>query len=451
VTLRILLAADFYPPFIGGSELQTQLLAEGLARRGHVVTVATVCHGGLGRSGVSEELRIHRLQGLSMHLPWAYRDPTRRRYHPPFPDPLIAFGLRQLVRRFHPDVLHATGWIAYSARLATMSTRVPLILSARDFGYGCPIRTLVKGGQLCSGPAYEKCLRHSAQSYGVTKAAIAVLGVLGLQRWLIEGTAAVHVASHFVADIERRDLTPLGQGQIALIPNMLRPAAPTGEVDGPDQAEQQDEQQGIPLTSDRLRLGGSNIGGGGEAPEVFDRLPREPFILFVGALQPHKGLGPLLAAYGRLSSPPPLVLVGTRWRDSPSEWPPAVTVLTDVPNDVVHRIWARSMFGVAPSIAPETFGGVVVEAMQHGRPVIASSIGGPLDTVLDGRTGFLVPPGDTDALVRAMQALVDDPGLRERMGSLARTLVRQRYQAGVVVPQFERLYHQVVGSRWGAR
>jgi glycosyltransferase involved in cell wall biosynthesis len=305
-----------------------------------------------------------------------------------------------------------------------MFTRRPLVVSARDFGYACPIRTLIWRGGTCTGPHYGKCLRHSAQRYGVPKALFAVAGVLGLRHWLIAGTAGVHVTSRFVAQIERRDLLSDDEIRIALIPDMIRPAS-TPDV-GP------------------VRLGQESV------EQVLERLPSEPFILFVGALQSHKGIEPLLSAYRSLNAPPPLVVVGTSWPDSPKEWPDGVTVLTDIPNPVVHRIWERSLFGVAPSLVPETFGGTVTEAMQHGRPIVASSLGGPLGTVEHGRTGFLVPPGDVDALTGAMQALVDDPALRERMGTLAREEMQRRFAADIVVPQFEAFYARVV-SQWGQR
>jgi glycosyltransferase involved in cell wall biosynthesis len=104
------------------------------------------------------------------------------------------------------------------------------------------------------------------------------------------------------------------------------------------------------------------------------------------------------------------------------------------------------MFGIAPSLVPETFGGVVVEAMRARRPIISSSLGGPLDTVEHGRTGFLIPPGDVDGLRRSMQTLIDDASLRERMGQLGRERVERLFSTDAVVPQYEALYREVVAS-----
>jgi glycosyltransferase involved in cell wall biosynthesis len=62
---------------------------------------------------------------------------------------------------------------------------------------------------------------------------------------------------------------------------------------------------------------------------------------------------------------------------------------------------------VAPSIIPEGFGRVPVEAQAMGKPVIASAIGGFLETILPGETGLLVPPGDAAALAEAIESLLE--------------------------------------------
>jgi glycosyltransferase involved in cell wall biosynthesis len=413
--LRILFVSDFYPPLIGGAELQQQLLAEELAARDHEVLVATVWQNGLRTLETDGRVTVRRMKGLTLRLPWAFADPTRRRYHPPFPDPAIVFTLVRMIRDFRPDVVHASAWIAHSARLATALTRVPLVLSARDFGYACPVRTLQRHGVVCSGPGLEKCLHNATARYGAAKGLVAVSGVLGLRRWLLRGAVRIHVPSSYVEEIERRDLLRSDDDIISVIPDMIRLPEPGGSP---------------ALDPER----------------ILARLPEVPFILFVGALQPHKGIEPLLTAYRRLISPPPLVVVGTTWPDSPSSWPSGVTVLTNVPNPLVQEIWPRSMFGIAPSLVPETFGGVVVEAMGARRAIIASSLGGPLDIVDDGRTGFLVTPGHVDGLRRSMQTLIDDTSLRERMGQLGRQRVERLFSTDAVVPQYEAFYRNVVGA-----
>src|SRR5918911_3985520 len=134
MSLRILLASDFFPPFIGGAELQTRVLARGLGSRGHSVSVATVWHEGLPDVEQQPGFDLYRLHGLATQAPWFSTNP-RRRFHPPLPDPGITRGLRSLIRRLEPDVIHATGWIAYSCAAAREGGDMPLVLSVRDYGY----------------------------------------------------------------------------------------------------------------------------------------------------------------------------------------------------------------------------------------------------------------------------------------------------------------------------
>jgi phosphatidylinositol alpha 1,6-mannosyltransferase len=74
----------------------------------------------------------------------------------------------------------------------------------------------------------------------------------------------------------------------------------------------------------------------------------------------------------------------------------------------------------------ETFGQTVQEAAASGLPVVAPASGGPLDLVSDGGTGYLVRPGDPDALSAAVRTLAADPALRARFGAAARRRVLAR-------------------------
>ncbi len=76
-----------------------------------------------------------------------------------------------------------------------------------------------------------------------------------------------------------------------------------------------------------------------------------------------------------------------------------------------------------PSLWPEPFGLVGIEALAAGRPVLASDTGGVSDWLQDGVSGVLVPPGDTRALARALNELLDDQPRREAMGEAGRSAV----------------------------
>jgi glycosyltransferase involved in cell wall biosynthesis len=178
------------------------------------------------------------------------------------------------------------------------------------------------------------------------------------------------------------------------------------------------------------------------------QLPSTPFILFVGALRVVKGLGPLVAAYQRLRAPPPLVLIGTIESDTPPVFPPGVVVLQKFPHRAVMAVWDRCLFGVLPSLWPEPLGSVVYEGMSRGKAVIGTTPGGHTDMIIHGETGLLVPLGDVDALVDAMQRLLDQPELRTRLGQAGRVRAKL-FTAEVVLPQFESVYSQLVAESAG--
>ena len=79
----------------------------------------------------------------------------------------------------------------------------------------------------------------------------------------------------------------------------------------------------------------------------------------------------------------------------------------------------------------ETFCQTVQEAMASGVPVIAPSVGGPLDLVRVGRTGMLVPPSDGDAIVSAVLAMAADPAMRRSFGAAGRLAVQDRTWAAL--------------------
>jgi len=177
-----------------------------------------------------------------------------------------------------------------------------------------------------------------------------------------------------------------------------------------------------------------------------DRLPREPFLLFVGALGTHKGFAVLLEAYRRLKGAPPLVCIGHRWVDTPDEIPSGVLVFEDWPHEAVRAAWSCASIGLVPSLWAEPFGIVALEAMEAGVPVVASRTGGLATVVDDGVTGILVPPGDAGALATAIGRLLTDDELRTTMGFNARAAAG-RYDAAVVIPQIERVYERVAAER----
>jgi glycosyltransferase involved in cell wall biosynthesis len=419
MALRIMLLTDVYPPLIGGVELQMQLLGRKLTQRGHSVCVVTAWQPGQVERDDDAGVQVYRIKGLASRLSRFSTQPGRR-HHPPFPDPGVVWSLRRVIDQFRPDVVHAYGWITYSGAVALVGKSIPLLLSVREYAYTCALRTMMRyGTQPCDGPALAKCLDCAVRFYGAPKGVAAALGVLGgrlLLRWKTRG---IHSVSTYMQQNIRRDLFG---AKVRGLPDVVIPSF----HDHTDAAN----------------------GDSRDLQAFLDRLPAQPFILFVGALRLVKGLRPLLAAYQQLVAPPPLVLLGRAAADTPGAFPANVTVLYDVPNRAVLAAWQRALFGVAPSTWPEPFGNVVREAMSQGKAVIGTTPGGQTDLILQGQTGLLVPPNDVEALARAMQLLVDDQALRERLGSAGRARARL-FGADIVVPRFELLYQRLVSQNIG--
>ena len=422
MSLKILIVSDHYPPFIGGAHRQTWLLAHELQQRGHEVTVASVYSGGLPSQQDDSGVHVIRLKQLRTWLPGSVRD-NKQQHQPPFPDPITTIGLLRLIRRFKPDVVHTYGWISYSCALALIGTHIPMIISGRDYAYSCATRTLLfRGERICDGPAIGKCLSCAGKLYGAPKGALAVLGVLWSRPLLRRKVNGIHSISTYVQKMVHRDyLGVKSQGQRPVIPPVAEAVIASFREDDIDECYSDD----------------ANL------QSCLDRLPAEKFILYVGALRRVKGVNQLLAAYTRLSSPPPLVLIGTFEFNSPREFPPGVVILENIPNHAVLAAWERSLFGVIPSLWPEPLGSVVYEGMSRGKAVIGTKPGGHMDMIVHGETGLLVPAGDIDALTQAMRDLIDQPALRERLGDAARERSRL-FTASVAVPQFEQFYQLVI-------
>jgi glycosyltransferase involved in cell wall biosynthesis len=116
--------------------------------------------------------------------------------------------------------------------------------------------------------------------------------------------------------------------------------------------------------------------------------------------------------------------------------------------------FAASDVAVFPVTEPEAFGRAAVEAQAMGIPVIASNLGGYTETVVEGETGFLVPPGNASALAGAIERIIDiGPESRARMGRQGRDRVRQLYSKAALqsatLALYQRLLNQTLSSRTG--
>lgn len=149
-----------------------------------------------------------------------------------------------------------------------------------------------------------------------------------------------------------------------------------------------------------------------------------PNILFVGRMEPRKGLIHLLRAFRKLQRDgvrARLLLVGT----GPGEREARRYVLTRqledveflgrVPEGQKAQLFKTADIYVSPATGRESFGIVLLEAMSAGAPIICSDIHGYRGVVRRDRDGLLVEPGNADALAASMRRLIDDPHLRAQL------------------------------------
>ena len=102
---------------------------------------------------------------------------------------------------------------------------------------------------------------------------------------------------------------------------------------------------------------------------------------------------------------------------------------------------------VSASTEPEGFGRVIVEAQAMGRPVVATSHGGAVETVVPGKTGWLVAPNDADALSGAIaSALALDADSRAQLAARAIAHVRANFTTAVMVARTIAVYQELLGT-----
>ncbi|MEO8336246.1 MAG: glycosyltransferase family 4 protein [bacterium] len=193
---------------------------------------------------------------------------------------------------------------------------------------------------------------------------------------------------------------------------------------------------------------------------LHERLPfaeTPAHFLFVGRLVARKGVDVLLSAFAKVveGADAHLTIVGEGdERDrleeitSSLELRDKVTFTGYIPDDVLHALIGRCDALVLPAVlGTEGLGVVLIEALTHGKPVIASDSGGIADVVEHERTGLLVPAGDVAALAAAMRRLIDEPNLARALGAAGRAHAETIFSWPVIVAALAALYQTVRAGR----
>src|SRR6266516_3260782 len=406
--MRILMLAQFYPPMIGGEERHVRNLSIELAARGHDVAVATLGQANVPDFECDQGVRIYRICASMQRVSGLFREKGRR-HSPPFPDPEALWELRRIIIQERPEIVHAHNWIVHSFTPLKAWSKAKLVVTLHDCSLVCAKQQFVYHEALCSGTGLIKCLGCASENYGVAK------GVpITLANWFWGRVEAQTVDMFLPVSRAIAEANQLSRQRVSyrIIPNFIPNDVATSTAD---------------------------------TDPLLAQLPLNNYLLFVGNVGRDKGVEVLLRAYAEMRSRVPLILIGQPEPGFSATFPPNVRLLRNWPHRAVMSAWSRCTIALIPSICPDACPTVAMEAMAMGRPIVASHIGGLPDLVVDGETGLLITPGDWCTLREAIQRLLDNPVLRERMGAMAKRKVVE-FQAATVVPRIEQAYQKVLRS-----
>jgi glycosyltransferase involved in cell wall biosynthesis len=182
-----------------------------------------------------------------------------------------------------------------------------------------------------------------------------------------------------------------------------------------------------------------------------------PILLLAARLTSWKGQGVAIEALARIagSGEPLLVLAGKAEKPGEAEALRAAAARAGVGDrlklvgslDDMPAAYALADLVLAPSTLPESFGRGVAEAGAMQRPVLASPLGGPAETIVPGETGWLVRAGDGEAWAHAISAaLALAPEARERMGRAARARIVAGFSLAAMTAATFQVYRRLTGT-----
>jgi len=212
------------------------------------------------------------------------------------------------------------------------------------------------------------------------------------------------------------------------------------------------EALGVPIGSFRVVPNGVDVERFATAEALEDlQDPERPLLLFVGRLEPRKGLDVLVRAFLRVRAAVPkarLCVVG----DGPQRTRCQQMIPSSIRHDALfvghvedfekRRYFASADLFIAPNIGGESFGIVLLEAMASGLPIVASDIPGFRAVMRDGRHGRFVPPGDAPALADAVLTLLSNTKLRHAMSLEGRRRAAE-HDWPEIAGRLEKLYQTV--------
>lgn len=393
--MRILLVND-YGTLAGGAEVIVFSLRDALRARGHEVRVFASSAQAGSETNLADDL--------------GYGTMSRWRTVMQSANLAAACSLRKLLAGFAPDVVHVNLYLTQLSPLILLALGdVPVIYYAMWNRVICPLgNRLLPNRCICTSRPGIACLR---------------TGCLPIHDWL-------PLMAQLAAD------RALAQRFTRVVAISQAVANRLAEFGPPHLAK------------------ASVVHPGTAAVEARIHLPTTPTAVVAGRLVPEKGIDTVVRAFARLAPRVPhsrLVVIG----DGP-EWSNLVRLALGL--GVGERVtftgklspeatlaMVRSAWVVCvPSLWEEPFGMIATEAQMHGVAVIASRCGGLVEIVADGETGYLVPPGDPEALACRLQQLLCDRKLAKALGVRGHARARELFELNGFASRMEAIYENVI-------
>jgi glycosyltransferase involved in cell wall biosynthesis len=323
--------------------------------------------------------------------------------------------IQQILREEKPDLVHAHNtfmMISPSIYEVCKQEGVPVLQTLHNFRLLCPAGTFFRDGHVC-----EECRNH------------------GLMRSVAHGcyresrAATAAVALMLQVHRTRRTWDELVSGFIALT----------------HFARDKFIECGLP--AEKIYVKPNFV-----YPDPGQRSTAAHYALFAGRLSPEKGVSTLLAAWDRVRSPIPLVIVGDGPLRSELEAEAAkrnlwqVTFRGHLALSETRAAIKQAAFLIVPSLWYEGFSLNVAEAFACGVPVICSRLGALQENVADHRTGLHFDVGDAEDLAAKVEWARTHPFELATMGREARHEYERRFSSEVNYSRLMEIYEQMVGA-----
>jgi glycosyltransferase involved in cell wall biosynthesis len=406
--MRVLFLSDLSDPSIGSSVRQIYQLAEELRRLGHETALVTAVQD----PALATPTEVLGLETFRLHSDYN----VRFRAWVALDNPRVREPLRAVLESWKPDVVHAHlihTHLSYAALGAARRAGAAVVFTAHDVMSFCQQKlTCFHGGAEGKGELrdyrayWQKCLPCQRLRYNPWRNR-------AIRRVLARDVHRLTV----VSDELGLALAANGIRVDRTVHNAIRPhaAPPTPEA--------------VLDFARRHGLEGAQV------------------VTIAGRLHEQKGVAQLFAMVARLAPELPrlrLLLLGHRQvyerefaglaRQLGIEGRIVAPGWLD--GDELARAWGATDVLVTPSICFDTFGLVNLEAMEHAKPVVATSFGGSPEVVEHGVTGFVENPFDLENFGRRIRALLEDPKLARRLGEAGYLRMRQHFTIERLTAEF---------------